>query len=173
MKNKLLVTFIVVVTLAVIGAAQYSKNGMYHCGRCGSEKWVFNVLFLDLGEGDYDEFGIEERWVSAHRKPCEHIWLPGPLEYDTGTYWPSLHSKIARSADWEAVLAMMKASGDAELKGKDALGRTILHWLVLSPDIEHRQMLVDYAVSRGLSWEEKDVDGLTPRDWQANSQGAR
>jgi hypothetical protein len=50
------------------------------------------------------------------------------------------------------------------------LGRTILHWLVIHPDVEHRQALVDQVVARGLSLDDKDVDGLSPRDWEAASQ---
>ncbi len=65
---------------------------------------------------------------------------------------------------------MIDATSDADLKHKDALGRTILHWLVVYRDEQHRQALIDLALRRGLSMDDKDADGLSPRDWQTNAQ---
>ncbi len=61
MKKRLLIGLVVVLTLILIGYVQHFQNGIYHCGQCGSERWVYNVLILDLGPKDFDEFGIEER----------------------------------------------------------------------------------------------------------------
>jgi len=44
-----------------------------------------------------------------------------------------------------------------------------MHWLVIHPDREGRQRVIDDLVKRGLSLDEKDRDGLSPRDWESRA----
>jgi hypothetical protein len=157
-------------TLAAILTFQISHNGVYHDGRCGAQQWRHNYLWLDFSERDYDEFGIEETWRSAHRQPCHHLWLPGVLELDGGKYFPRLQWKAAVGIHVADLVDLIRSASDAELRHKDALGRTVLHWLVVHPDVEHRQQAIDLAVARGLGMDEKDAGGLSPRDWAAGGQ---
>jgi hypothetical protein len=160
------------ILLTIVLGVQFYQNGAYHDGRCGSHRWLFRVLWFNLDQPDYDEYGIEEQWVRAHRIPCEHIWIRGLLESDDGAYWPPLHLAIAEGIPLNRIWNMVDNMSDTDLKKKDALGRTILHWLVGHPDIEHRQELVELLMKRGVSLDEKDSDGLSPRDWAVNSQKA-
>jgi len=58
----------------------------------------------------------------------------------------------------------------AALRHKDALGRTGLHWLAVHSDVAGRDGLTADRVARGLSFDEPDADGLSPRDRQAGAR---
>lgn len=166
--NKSVTVGIVVLFIcaATVVATQLVGNGAYHCGRCGIQKWKLNLLWMDFGEPPQDEYGIEGRWLCAHDVDCDHIWLEGPLEESANAYWPALHLMIAKGEDAESIAAKIKEMTDAELQDQDALGRSIMHWLVVYPLQGDRNRLIEIAKSRGVDMAVADLAGLTPKDWQ-------
>ncbi len=148
-----------------------------HCGRCADQKTEIKVLWVTVAtpEPHYDEFGIVERWEKAHanRRPCPNIWLAGPFdpELPDPRYWPRLHFRIATARHLEDVEALVHAAPVAELQKTDALGRTVLHWLATHRVTPERDALVRFLVEQGLSPDQKDADGLSPRDWAAANAG--
>jgi hypothetical protein len=138
---------------------------LYHCGVCGTQKYERHFFGLDLTEEDDEEYSIRERWTQAHEKPCQHLWVRGSLE-DDGAYWPKLHFLTAIGQPIAELEKTIDATSTEALRKKDKLGRTVLHWLVIHPDRHGRQHLIDKLVNRGLSLDEKDGDGLSPRDWE-------
>lgn len=158
-------TTILLGMLALVAAALLSFMGIqYHDGRCGAQMWETAIgIVIDA---DYDEFGIEERWLAAHSGPCRHIWMLGALESDDGEFWPPLHFKVARGADVKGLLADISKASPQDLHRVDKLGRTLIHWAVLWPYSDERMELVETLLARGLSLDVPDADGLTAREWQ-------
>jgi len=157
---------------AVLGAGfvvamQVSSVRVQHEGRCGLQQWVRYVLWYDDSERNYDEFGIPERWARAHGARCESVWIDGPLQAGASEYWPSLHFAIAAGTSWEELESEIDSADDAALKKKDALGRTLMHWAATYGNDRERAALKQKLIERGLSLDDRDSDGLTPRDWEA------
>lgn len=173
MRTIILISVIFVVAIIVTLCIQLFQIGVYHDGRCGAQKWERHLLWMDFGEPDYDEYGIEERWIEAHRVPCKHIWIKGPLEQDSGAYWPPLHLAIAEGRPLPQIRHQIAQANRQTLFKKDRLGRTIMHWLVIHPDVRGSKLLIDELVRRGLNLDGRDSNGLSPRDWQANFQHAK
>jgi len=144
----------------------------YHDGRCGAQKWQSLIWSpWETAEGDFfDEYGIVEEWMKAHKgQQCPFLWEPGEFAPATQTeYFPPLHFTVASQTDIKTVAAEFLAASTHDLRRKDKLGRTILHWLVLRPERE-RTRLITEVTQRGLSLDDKDNDGLTPRDWAQNA----
>jgi len=152
----------------------------YRDGRCGAQTWT-NLIRgpWEVARGEHDdEYGIASTWARAHGgNPCPFIWEWGRYSERTDTeYFPQLHFLIASGASVAEIRSRIVSAGIEELRKKDKLGRTILHWLVVyrpyakTPDSEARATLVKEVVAKGLSLDEKDSDGLSPRDW-ARSAG--
>ncbi len=172
--SRVVVAVALLATLVAIATLTYlSLSGVqFHCGRCGSQKWESYLLGIDL-ETDYDEYGIAERWAKAHKQPCDHLWIRGPMgEFADEKYWPPLHFAIAVGRDISLLRASIRAASNAELSRRDALGRSVLHWLVVHPDAAERESMIQEVVTRGLSMDDKDSDSLTPRDWASNYSAA-
>lgn len=154
---------------ALIVIIQLNQIAVYHDGRCGTQQWIRWILIFDHSERDYDEFAIAERWAKAHDAPCKHIWVKGPLYAGASPHWPPLHFSIAAGARIDRI---RREIGDADRKAlfhTDPLGRSIMHWLAIHPDIHGREILINELLDQGLSFDLKNNDGLSPRDWQSNS----
>lgn len=168
-KNRLLL--LAAAGIVVVGLT--SGGSRSHCGRCADQKTEFKVLWVTVAtpEPHYDEYGIVERWEAAHpnRRPCPNIWLAGPFdpEKPDQRYWPRLHFRVAVARRVEGVEALVRATPAAALRKTDALGRTVLHWLATHRATPAREALVRFLVEQGLSPDQKDADGLSPRDWAA------
>jgi hypothetical protein len=144
--------------------------GVYHDGRCGAQKWGRWILWMDLGEPDYDEFDIERRWNRAHAGACEHIWIAGPLQPEpAGEYWPALHLAIAEGADIDRIRHLLQSDPDAARR-TDRLGRTPLHWAAIYPVPGHRAELSRMLADAGADPGRRDADGLAPADWEARAR---
>ena len=156
------------VLMAIFLAVQISLNQPIHCGRCGIQKWEFYILWFDLADPCLDEYGTVGRWKCAHRSECDHIWLDGPLGREDSEYWPALHLHVAKGGDLAKIEYSLRDLNASSVSATDALGRTLLHWLVMHPDVEGRDRLVGLLVEHGLSMESLDIDGLSPIDWRRN-----
>ena len=171
-------TWAVVLTFG-LGLALVLGSGGYrsHCGRCADQKTEIKLLWVTVAtpEPHYDEYGIVERWEKAHpnRRPCPNIWLAGPFndKQPDPRYWPRLHFRVAAARRVEDVDALVRATSATELRKADALGRTVLHWLATHRNTPERDALVGYLVEQGLSPDQKDEDGLSPREWAAANVG--
>jgi len=130
---------------------------------CGLQRWSF-----PNPEDDYDEFGIGERWAKAHEVPCPDVWLPGPLSKETAWAegWSELQFLIASEHSIDGILAAVRAAPDEVLRRPDPYGRTLAHWAVVYPREDGRRLLLELLQQRGIDFDERDADGLSPRDWQ-------
>ena len=169
----ILIVLVVFLVLGLILVIQFMGNGAYNCGRCGLQKWGTKFLWVDLSVPPEDEYGIAKCWEYVHKNPCDHIWLNGPLGKTESKYWPPLHLAFASSyfasatdRELDKLNKLIVNLSNDELLKKDVLGRTILHWLVVHPDVEVRNSLKQVLIERGLSMDTKDQDGLSPRDWE-------
>ena len=116
-----------------------------------------------------------ERWEKAHpnRKPCPNIWLAGPFnpkQLDP-QYWPRLHFEVAAWRRHDDLSALLRAASVSELRKTDVLGRSVLHWLATHRVTPERDALVRFLVEQGLNPDQKDADGLSPREWAAANAG--
>ena len=164
-------------SLAILAAAALvvlvSTSGGYrsHCGRCADQKTEMKVLWITVAtpEPHYDEYGIVTRWEKAHPNigPCPNIWLAGPFDPDQPDpqYWPRLHLRVAAARRTKDVEALIRTASVTALRKTDVLGRTILHWLATHKRTPERDGLVAFLVEQGLSRNQRDADGLSPRDW--------
>ena len=154
-------------------AYQLITNGAYICGRCGTSWTVAHFLWLDLSDPPYDEYGIEERWLRAHRQNCEHIWIRREGDAVTNAYWSPLSFAIASGVDLAKLSPELLTMDAQALRKRDAMGRTIMHWLVVHPNVQKREELITALVAKGASLEDKDNDGLSPIDWAHNAELSR
>lgn len=159
------VSFVVLGAVLVV-AIQVSTVEAEHDGRCGLQQWERYILWMNFSEREYDEGGIRDRWVRAHGTICEPIWMDGPLKADASEYWPPLHFAVAAGTPLEQLKAEIDAASDAELARKDSLGRTLLHWAAIYRTDREREALKQALIERGVSPDDRDADGLTPRDWE-------
>jgi len=156
--------------LLVFDATQF---GTFHDGRCGYQEWRRPFLWMDFTKRDYDAFGIPGRWEKAHAYECSRIWRRGALAPDVSGYWPRLHLMVASGAP---ITELEKAIAHASMKDvreDDALGRTLLHWAVIHPDVKHRDRLIALLLRKGLRMDAKNKEGLTPADWKWRSEKKR
>lgn len=166
--------------VAMVGAFIFvvvmtSGPARWYCGRCGDQRSTFDILGVRfVTEAHYDEFGIVEAWERAHARPCENIWLPGLLDGGrlNEEYWPPLHFAVAKLRI-EDLRSRLAAASPDELRRKDALGRTVLHWFAARHGGTARQELVDELIARGASLDARDEDAMTPRDWQQVAEATR
>jgi hypothetical protein len=159
--------------LAVFGVIimfDLMQVGVFHDGRCGREEWRFPLLWWDLGEHEYDEFGISERWEKAHAWTCMPIWIRGQLGPDASGFWPRLHFDVAVGVSIDRLEKSIARADRRKVLATDYLGRTLLHWAVIYPHAKGRQRLIDLLVKRGLRMDAKDKEGLTPADWKWRSE---
>lgn len=173
-KRGLIGFFIAAATLALTAPIAH------YDGRCGAQTWKALVWGpFDAPEDAYfDEFGIVEAWMRGHNgRSCPFLWQRGDLGPLTESeYFPPLHFLIASGADTIRVRDAIQSLSVAESTKKDKLGRTALHWLaVYTPHAgylsqEVKASLVQALLDRGLSLDDVDEDGLSPRDW-ARSAG--
>ena len=169
MKTAAIILCSVVFTAFVAVAVQVLTVRVHHDGRCGVQEWVHYVLWMDDSEREYDEFGIAERWRRAHKRTCDHIWIPGPMgDVDDSGYWPPLQYAIARGLGIARIRDVIR-SDPGSAKASDKLGRTALHWAAVYPDPQKRETLKKLLEDAGADATAKDEDGLTARDWESQS----
>lgn len=159
--------WLLVLAVLVVGI-QVLTTSVYFCAICGVQKWERRVLWLDFGEPAYDEFGIGERWSSAHGGYCDHLWVEGPLGGEASQQcWPELHFLAAsRFVSIDELKAAVSSIGDSDLRKQDCVGRTVLHWIAIRPDSDAREAIWQELVNRGVDPRLKDRDGLSPEDWK-------
>jgi len=143
------------------------------CGAQGSRALIWSPWARPNGYDD--KWGIMENWIRAHNgSPCPFVWTIALSPLSGTEYFPRLQFLAASTMPIQRIRPDLESASTTDLRRRDKLGRTVLHWLVSRRVREYeraeRATLVHELVSKGLSLDEKDEDGLTPRDW-ARSAG--
>lgn len=164
----------------VATACQVLLWDVHYCAVCGVQKFDRTLFWFDgLSEPAYDEFGIEKRWVCAHDRVCEHIWVDGGLagpsterSQSNDSCWPRLHFLAASPLTVKRRLSeAIEGAGEAEVSRRDCVGRTILHWIAIHPDRDLRDTLWMTVVGKGVDPHARDGDGLTAQQWRSRFDG--
>lgn len=168
--KKLLIILVLLASI-VISVVSYQfafVNGGYSNIECGTQQWYLRILWMSFDELPIDEYGIEERWKSAHKKKCSDTWERFALGAEGSRYWPEIHLMIAKGVSINLIREKIKLSTTSELNKQDALGRTVLHWLAIHPNSKESEILSNELVERNLVKPLKDNEGLYPIDWKKN-----
>ncbi len=165
MTSRATIVAIGVVALLIWGGMT-SGFARSYCGRCADQRTTFDVFRLPVVviEPHYDEYDIVALWESAHGRPCENLWNPGPFNerrLDV-RFFPPMHFAAATVRRRDEAEAIMLRSSPESLNQQDTLGRTPMHWLASASGIG---ALGDQLRSRGVRLDIRDEDGLTPLDW--------
>jgi len=167
--NKLVISLFSVIVLTVVVQFVFI-NGAYSNIECGTQKWVLKVLFFDFGEPPMDEYGISERWSCAHEKKCGNEWERKALGSGDSNYWPKLHLSVAKGTSIEVLKNNLEQLDEGELEQRDALGRSVLHWMAVHSNKKGSIALFDSLSASVDLTQLKDNDGLTPKDWLNSCQ---
>ena len=160
--SAILVSIALGLCVLIIVYQQTTLNGWYYSSRCGTQRYVSQILLYDFGEPSYDEWSIGDRWKRAHGVPCPEIWLAvtdTPLQD-----WPELNRQVAKQADVSVISELLQEGADPN--AADRHGRTALHWAYTADrSSDYRKSLIRLLIDHGATPNTTDEDALQPKEW--------